>query len=133
MVLPRLPRVICVQLLRLCGARPEGSVVNLPLVVGEQSVGMLALWGEGIGEADVAACALFVSQLSSSMEKASLLDETRRRATFLEAVTRIAAALTRRQYRLRDARYRAGATGRDSRSARSLCGEARPRLGRDLV
>jgi PAS domain S-box-containing protein len=93
MVLPRLPRVIWVQLLRLCGARPEGSVVNLPLVVGEQSVGMLALWGEGIGEADVAACALFVSQLSSSMEKASLLDETRRRATFLEAVTRIAAAL----------------------------------------
>ena len=92
-MLPWAPRVVREQILRLCKADPSESVISLPLVVGDQAIGMFSLWGEDVGEEDVSTCALFASQLSSAMEKASLLDETRRRASYLEAITRVAATL----------------------------------------
>ena len=97
---PQLPRPIQDQVLALGGASGETKVVCLPLVVGDQTLGVLSMWGESISVEDLTPYSVFASQLASAVEKASLLDETRRRATYLEAITRAASALR-------------GATGRE--------------------
>ncbi|MCJ7512186.1 MAG: GAF domain-containing protein, partial [Anaerolineales bacterium] len=90
---PRLPKAVQAKVLQLCGISFDTKVVCLPLVVGDQTLGVLSLWGEGIGEEDLTPYSVFASQVASAVEKASLLDETRRRASYLEAITRVASAL----------------------------------------
>jgi PAS domain S-box-containing protein len=90
---PQMPRAAQQMVLEVCGATPETRVICLPLLVGDQALGVLTMWGESIAEQDQTPYSVFASQLASAVEKASLLDETRRRATYLEAITRAASAL----------------------------------------
>ena len=90
---PQVPKLAQDKVLELCGASRDTKVVCLPLVVGDQTLGVLSMWGESIAEEDLTPYSVFASQLASAVEKASLLDETRRRASYLEAITRAASAL----------------------------------------
>ncbi len=90
---PQLPRLAQDHVLELCEAARDTKVVCLPLVVGDQALGVLSMWGQSIGDEDLTPYSVFASQLASAVEKASLLDETRRRASYLEAITRAASAL----------------------------------------
>jgi PAS domain S-box-containing protein len=92
-LIPQLARPIQDKVLELCGASRETKIVCLPLVVGDQALGVLSMWGENLAEEDLTPYSVFAGQLASAVEKASLLDETRRRATYLEAITRAASAL----------------------------------------
>ncbi len=93
MLLPGSPRRVRDTIYRLAGATGGMKSVCLPLIVGDQTVGVLSMWGEGLADEDMTPYTVFASQVASAMEKSSLLDETRRRASYLEAVTRVASAL----------------------------------------
>ena len=72
---------------------PQTQAIALPLLQADDVIGLLLLWADHLRPDDVIPFSIFSSQVSVALEKARLLDETRRRAAYLEALTTVAAAL----------------------------------------
>lgn len=74
-------------------AGPNSSAVALRLMRARRAAGLFLLWGDRLTPQDIPALATFSPQVSVALEKAQLLDQIRRRAAYLEALTSVAAAL----------------------------------------
>ncbi len=72
---------------------PQTQAIALPLLQADDVIGLLLLWADHLRPDDIIPLSVFSSQVSVALEKARLLDETRRRAAYLEALTTVAAAL----------------------------------------
>jgi len=92
-VAPGMTRLAGGGLLRLLKVDSDSATLCLPLAVGERVLGGLFVWGEGLHERDLPAFSVFASQIAAVLEKTRLLEETRRRATYLEGVTSVSTAL----------------------------------------
>jgi PAS domain S-box-containing protein len=83
------------QVLSAAHIGPETRAIALPLLQAETPAGLLLLWADHLRAEDIIPLSVFSSQVSVALEKAQLLDETRRRAAYLEALTSVATALRR--------------------------------------
>ncbi len=82
------------RLLLAANAGAGTQAVLLPVIQAERAlIGLLLLWADHLRSEDVIPFSVFGAQVSAALEKAQLLDETRRRAAYLEALTTVAAAL----------------------------------------
>jgi PAS domain S-box-containing protein len=81
------------QVLAAAQIGPETQAIALPLVQADDVVGLLFLWADYMRAEDIVPLSVFGTQVSVALEKAQLLDETRRRAAYLEALTSVATAL----------------------------------------
>ena len=83
------------QVLAAARIGPQTQAIALPLLQADNPVGLLFLWADHLRAEDIIPLSVFGSQVSVALEKAQLLDETRRRAAYLEALTSVATALRR--------------------------------------
>lgn len=74
-ILPKLPRFLLRWVAALVGAE---QYISVPLAHDEGVVGVLAVAGQGLTEADVPAMVTFASQAATAIRKAELLSETKR-------------------------------------------------------
>jgi len=88
-----LPEQAIERLLIAANAGPQTQTILLPVVQQNRPVGLLVLWSDRLRDEDVSALSIFGAQVSAALEKAQLLDETRRRAAYLEALASVATAL----------------------------------------
>ncbi len=73
-----------------------GRVLAVPMLVGERLIGVLNVADSSTGsygEDDIRLASLFADQAAMAIESARLVNETNRRAAYLEALTNTAAAL----------------------------------------
>lgn len=66
------------MLIQATGVNLEHACVFLPMVVKEEIIGLLGLWGCSLREEDIPALSLFSSQLATALEKARLHAEVQR-------------------------------------------------------
>ena len=92
-VAPDLPDLVVAGLLRLFNIGRNMTTLCLPLAVEDRAQGALFIGGQGLQESDLAAFSVFAGQLAGVLEKTRLLEETRRRADYLEGVTSVSMAL----------------------------------------
>jgi hypothetical protein len=82
-VLPSLPEQSVQRLMKLIGLE-HAAVMCLPLMVDDEAVGVLAVWGLGLQEADVPALSVFATQVATAIQTASLRETEERRTGELE-------------------------------------------------
>ena len=87
-LLPTVPRAVLERATWLVGASADSAVLYLPLVVEEQVIGVMAVWGEDLREADISAFSVFAAQVASTLESARLYNEAQQRAQELDALNR---------------------------------------------
>jgi PAS domain S-box-containing protein len=78
---------------RTDGSRAGIRIVGVPLIAGEEILGAMYVWGVRLEESDLPQYSIFGAQVASALAQARLLDETKRRATYLEAITATSSAL----------------------------------------
>ncbi len=97
LVRPLVPEIlgeILSMALPLIGISQEARVIYVPLIVDDQVIGVLGMWGEDLDESDTSAIAVFASQLAIAMENARLLEafqsQNVRQAALLQLSTALA-------------------------------------------
>jgi PAS domain S-box-containing protein len=90
---PTLPRPLVSGVLRLLNLTKDAKTLCLPLAVEDRVLGGLFIWGERLRESDLPAFSIFAGQIAGVIEKTRLLEEARRRATYLEGITSVSTAL----------------------------------------
>lgn len=92
-VAPELPKIIVGGLLRAVHMESDTPTLCLPLAVEERVLGCLFVAGRALQKGDLPAFSIFAGQIAGVIEKTRLLEETRRRATYLEGITSVSTAL----------------------------------------
>lgn len=92
-----IPRSLVERAARLVGVTPGTTAIYLPLVVAEQTKGVLTVWGPALHESDVPALLVFANQVAVALENACLYEESQRRlaeqTALREAITVISSTL----------------------------------------
>jgi PAS domain S-box-containing protein len=79
-LMPRVPKVLLKQAMRMVGIDPNLPVVYVPLMVEGEVRGSMVVWGAGLEPDDVAPLSALGSQVASALENARLFGEERQRA-----------------------------------------------------
>jgi diguanylate cyclase (GGDEF)-like protein len=79
-VLGGLPKSATSKIMKLAGIDVKTPVGHLPLVVNEQTLGYLWIWGEDLRESDVQTMSIFANQVAITLENAHLFAEVQRLA-----------------------------------------------------
>jgi diguanylate cyclase (GGDEF)-like protein/PAS domain S-box-containing protein len=69
---PGFPPTLAIRLLGLAGLSNDSRGVFLPMIVGDNVIGVLRLWGDALRQEDLSAISIFASQVSVSLENARL-------------------------------------------------------------
>ena len=83
-VFPKIPSSIVEIAIAHLGVNHQTPVIYLPLVIKDQPVGMMAVWGNDLRQDDVSAYAVFANQVAVSLENARLYNRIERLATLDE-------------------------------------------------
>ena len=92
-LLPRFPRPLIKRVLSLSGVTEQTHAVYAPLMVRNEVIGVLGMWGEGLLEEDVPAATVFAGQVAAAIEnrqQQSLLYERAQQLAILEERRRLA-------------------------------------------
>jgi two-component system NtrC family sensor kinase len=87
-LVPSLPKDVVERAIHLIGVPEDNAVMYLPLVVEEQAIGFLTVWGEELRETDLPAFSVFAAQVAGTMEGVRLYSEANQRAQELDALSR---------------------------------------------
>lgn len=97
---PGVPEALLKRVIKLAGMPLDVTAFYLPLVVEEQAVGIMAVWGARMLESDLPSLSVFANQVAVTLEKARLVAAEQQRAAELErsniligALSRVAASL----------------------------------------
>lgn len=83
-VFPKIPSSIVEIAIAHLGVTHQTPVIYLPMVIKEQPLGMMAVWGSDLRQDDVSAYAVFANQVAVSLENARLYNRIERLATLDE-------------------------------------------------
>ena len=83
-VFPQIPPSIVEIAIAHLGVTHQTPVIYLPLVIKEQPLGMMAVWGSDLRQDDVSAYAVFANQVAVALENARLYSRIERLATLDE-------------------------------------------------
>jgi diguanylate cyclase (GGDEF)-like protein/PAS domain S-box-containing protein len=78
--LPGLPDEQIEAIMDIAGASRTTGIIYLPLVIHENALGMLAVWGQDLHEDDVTAFTVFANQVAVALENARLYNEIQKQA-----------------------------------------------------
>lgn len=87
-LLPETPEPSINHMLQLIGLSVGTPAIYLPLVVEEQALGALILWGERLLESDLPAATVFAGQVATAIENARLFRQVRDGREQLRALSR---------------------------------------------
>ncbi len=76
-VFPKIPKMILEKIIELVGITSDMAVAYIPMKGKEVQIGVLAVWGPGLQEADYPALEIFAAQASAALEQARLYEEIR--------------------------------------------------------
>ncbi|MBI3244793.1 MAG: PAS domain S-box protein [Chloroflexi bacterium] len=85
--LSHLPRPALEQSIRLFNVAPQSPSIYLPMIVNEEVIGLLAVWGAYLTEDSVPAFSVFAGQAATAIENARLYAAERRRAAELANIS----------------------------------------------
>ena len=83
-VFPKIPPSIVEIAIAHLGVTHQTPVIYLPLVIKDQPLGMMAVWGSDLRQDDVSAYTVFANQVAVSLENARLYNRIERLATLDE-------------------------------------------------
>ncbi len=83
-VFPKIPPSIVEIAIAHLGVTHQTPVIYLPLVIKDQPLGMMAIWGSDLRQDDVSAYAVFANQVAVALENARLYSRIERLATLDE-------------------------------------------------
>ncbi len=71
-LLPGIPDKLIQSVISAIGMNPSAALMALPLLVGDQFIGTLSLWGEGLREEDIPLFTAFAGQIAVTIQNARL-------------------------------------------------------------
>jgi two-component sensor histidine kinase len=77
--MPQMPKKAIEQVMKMAGIALDAIIIYLPLVVENQILGFIGVWGEGLTEEDAPALSIFAGQVAVAMENARLYAAERER------------------------------------------------------
>jgi diguanylate cyclase (GGDEF)-like protein len=83
-VFPKIPPAIVEIAIAHLGVTHQTPVIYLPLIIKDQPVGMMTVWGSDLRQDDVSAYTVFANQVAVSLENARLYNRIERLATLDE-------------------------------------------------
>ncbi|HKY52841.1 MAG TPA: GAF domain-containing sensor histidine kinase, partial [Anaerolineales bacterium] len=92
-LLPKFPRALVKRVLRLTGVTEKTHGLYAPLMVKNQVIGVLGMWGEDLFEEDIPTATVFAGQVAAAIEnrqQQSLLYERAQQLAVLEERRRLA-------------------------------------------
>ncbi|RMF04727.1 MAG: hypothetical protein D6768_02515 [Chloroflexi bacterium] len=104
---PNIPEIILKKLLALVGIHPDSVVFYLPLVVGEQVLGVMAVWGDKMREKDLAPLSVFANQVAGVIENGRLFAQAQQEIADRERVeSELKASLKEKELLLQEVHHR---------------------------
>lgn len=92
---PQIPDVLANQALRLLGIRPESQICILPLLVDDNLIGAMPIWGADLHPADNPVLTLFASQVAGVLQNTLIRENETMRANELARSNAMVLALSK--------------------------------------
>ncbi len=97
---PQISEAIAGKTFQLLGIQSLGQICILPLVIGEEVIGAMPIWGADLQPADSPVLAVFASQVAGILQNASAFESETRRANELARMNALILALSKVAARL---------------------------------
>ena len=104
---PYIPRDIFLRSFELTGMNPNDPVCYLPLISGEDVIGILAVWGPDLMREDIPGFSVFANQVATAIVNAHLFNQAQKEiVTRTQAESRIREALGEKEILLKEVHHR---------------------------